>query len=184
MNEQEYALARDSASEATSPSDFTRVVESHWTAVYRMIHQLTGNRHDADDLTQETFARALAAWHSFAAGTNVRAWLLRIASNLFLDEHRKRRRRGVQSLECEVAGFEPSPDSTLETREQAALARAVLEKLSETTRLVFHLRVSEELPYREIAAMIGVTEEAARWHMRHARVTLLQRLENEKEDRT
>ena len=159
-----------------SSGDFARVVEAHWGTVYRLLARLTGNRHDADELTQETFLRALARWESFTAGTNLRAWLLRIASNLFLDEARRRKRRPTVVASEDVSSPAQLPGAELELREQAALARAALEALGETTRLVFHLRVTEELSFREIGAIARVSEEAARWHMHQARTKLLERL--------
>jgi RNA polymerase sigma-70 factor (ECF subfamily) len=166
-----------------TPDRFAAVVDAHWDAVYRMVFHLTGHRHDADELTQETFTRALARCASFKPGSNLRAWLLRIAGNLFLDECRKRRRRRAEPLEAEVPVAGDAPERNLETREQAALARAVLEELGPTTRLVFHLRVTEDLPFREIAALAGISEEAARWHMHQARQKLLARLRDPEEER-
>jgi RNA polymerase sigma-70 factor (ECF subfamily) len=156
-------------------------VETHWAAVHRLLSRMTGNRHDADEMTQETFLRALTRWNSFTIGTNVRAWLLRIASNLVLDEARRRKRRPAVPASDELPGRSDEPGTSLETREQAALVRAALEGLSETTRLVFHLRVTEELSFREIGAMAGVSEEAARWHMHQARTKLLERFQEPEE---
>ena len=64
---------------------FTDVVNEHWNRVYRLLHCLTGNTHDTEDLTQETFLRALKRLDSFRPGTAMRAWLLRIATNAFFD---------------------------------------------------------------------------------------------------
>ena len=169
-------MARADATPDSAPRDFSQVVEEHWDSVYRLVSRLTGNRHDADELTQETFLRALAAWGTFTVGTNVRAWLLRIASNLFLDETRRRKRRPASAVVEEPEGRGKEPGADLETREQAALARAFVEELGETTRLVFHLRVTEELSFREIGQMAGISEEAARWHMHQARIKLAERM--------
>jgi RNA polymerase sigma-70 factor (ECF subfamily) len=106
----------------------------------------------------------------------MRAWLLRIATNAFFDEQRKRKRAKLQPLVDELP-MNSSPTGTeLETTEQAALARAAMEELTELTRLVFHLRVQEDLSFREIAELAGTTEQAARWHMHQARTKLMARL--------
>ena len=177
-------MARADATPESDPGGFTQVVEQHWTSVYQLLSRLTGNRHDADELTQETFLRALAGWKTFTAGTNVRAWLLRIASNLFLDETRRRKRRPETAVVEEPAGPAKEPGADLETREQAALAWALVEELGETTRLVFHLRVTEELSFRDIGQMAGISEEAARWHMHQARTKLVERMRDEGEKRS
>src|SRR5262249_35448017 len=94
----------------------------------------------------------------------------------FYDQQRKRKRARAKPLDQEVPDTAAAPDHGLETAQQAALVRVAMEELSELTRMVFHLRVTEDLSFREIAEVAGTTEQAARWHMHHARTTLLQRL--------
>ncbi|MFL5338611.1 MAG: RNA polymerase sigma factor, partial [Gemmataceae bacterium] len=60
--------------------------------------------------------------------------------------------------------------------QQSELVRAALEELSELTRVVFHLRATEDLSFKEIAEVADTTEQSARWHMHHARTKLLERL--------
>jgi RNA polymerase sigma-70 factor, ECF subfamily len=156
--------------------DFTAIVNEHWNAVFRMLRNLGGDNHSAEDLTQETFLRALDRIAGFEPGTNMRAWLLRIATNAFFDEQRKRKRSKLHPMKDDVAAEVEGPGRDLETAEQATLARAALEELTELTRLVFHLRVQEDMSFREIAELAGTTEQSARWHMHHARTTLLARL--------
>jgi RNA polymerase sigma-70 factor (ECF subfamily) len=156
--------------------DFAAVVNEHWNGVFRLLRSLGGDVHAAEDLTQETLLRALDRLGGFTPGTNMRAWLLRIATNAFFDEQRKRKRAKSQAFEDETPGRVAEPGSELETKEQAALARAAMEEMTELTRLVFHLRVEEDLSFREIAEMAGTTEQSARWHMHQARTKLLARL--------
>lgn len=156
--------------------DFTSIVNDHWTAVYRFLFRMTGNAHDASDLSQETFLRALDRIASYRAGTNARAWLIRIASNAFFDVWRRRQRSGTDPLQVDPPDSRSPLEPCLEVAEQAQLARVAMESLSELTRMVFHLRVDEDLSYREIADIAGTTEQAARWHMRQARVKLMKAL--------
>src|SRR5438270_1661877 len=60
--------------------------------VYRVARHLAGSREEAEDLMQETYARAFRSWRSFTPGTNLRAWLLRILTNLNIDRGRKKQR--------------------------------------------------------------------------------------------
>lgn len=156
--------------------NFTEVVNQHWTAVYKLLHTLSGNLHDTEDLTQETFLKALNRLDSFQAGTNLRAWLLRIATNTFFDLRRKRKRINQEPLPNEVPGVSFQPGHAMEVGEQGERLRKAMLELTETTRTVFHLRATEELSFREIADMLGTSEEAARWHMHQARTKLLGRM--------
>jgi RNA polymerase sigma-70 factor, ECF subfamily len=152
---------------------FAEVVNEHWSAVYRLLFCLSGNTHETEDLTQETFLRALRRPGSFRPGSQLRAWLLRIASNAFFDERRKRKRSRARPLNHDPPGNRPIPGYRLEVAEQSARVHKALEELSELTRLVFHLRVQEDLSFKDIAEMAGTSEQSARWHMHHARTRLL-----------
>jgi RNA polymerase sigma-70 factor (ECF subfamily) len=151
---------------------FATVVNEHWTAVYRLLHCLTGHLQDTEDLTQETFLRALRQYDSFQPNGRLRAWLLRIATNAFYDVQRRRKRSRLTRLDEEPV-YEAPPGQAVEMAEQGQLVREAMKELPETTRLVFHLRVQEDLSYREIAEMTGTSEQAARWHMHEARTRLL-----------
>jgi RNA polymerase sigma-70 factor, ECF subfamily len=168
-------LGSAEADSTEPPDSFTVVVEAHWTAVYRLLYSLTGNPHDSEDLAQETFLRALRRWDSFKQGTNLRAWLLRIGTNAFFDIKRKKRTLKIGALPDDVPADNSSAETKLESQEEAQLIRAALTDLSELTRLVFHLRVTEDLSFKEIADLAGITEVAARQHMHQARSKLLKR---------
>jgi RNA polymerase sigma-70 factor (ECF subfamily) len=158
---------------AAAPDVFAAAVDAHWPAVYRLLFCITGNAHDAEELTQETFLRAWRRFDSFRPGTRLRAWLLRIATNAGLDVQRQRKRARQTPLPDDLPERQNGPGHRLETAEQAALLMAAMNELSETTRTVFHLRATESLSFREIAAMLDTTEQAARWHMHQARRKLV-----------
>jgi RNA polymerase sigma factor (sigma-70 family) len=158
-------------------ASFAAMVREHWDAVYRLLQSLSGNVHDTEDLTQETFLRAWNRIDSFQQGTNLRSWLLKIASNAFFDERRRKKRAKTQPLEeFEPAGKTKTPGYDLETTQQAARVREAMRTLSKLTCMVFHLRAVEGLSFRDIAAVAGTTEQSARWHMHHARTKLLEML--------
>lgn len=155
---------------------FAGLVCDHWDAVYRLLQSLSGDVHDTEDLAQETFLRAWGRIDSFRPETNLRSWLLKIASNAFLDETRRRKRSKVRPLEDEPMSRGEGPGTKLEVAETATRVREAMAELSELTRMVFHLRATEDLSFREIAEIAGTTEQAARWHMHHARTRLLELL--------
>ncbi|MEX2211298.1 MAG: sigma-70 family RNA polymerase sigma factor [Gaiellaceae bacterium] len=88
--------------------------------VYRVARHMVGSREEAEDLVQETYARAFRSWRQFTAGTNLRAWLLRILTNLNIDRGRKLQRTpDVQSLEAgDYYLFERLEDSGGEITEE------------------------------------------------------------------
>ena len=153
-------------------------INEHWTPVYRFVFlPRSGDRHDAEDLTQETFLRAgTGATRCPSGTTSRRAWLLRIAANAVLDVQRRRRRVVFTSLGHEPAVQSPPPEHRLEVAEQGEILRAAMRELTELTRMVFHLRATEDLSFREIGELVGTTEQGARWHMHQARTRLLKQL--------
>lgn len=151
-------------------------VREHWDNVFGHLYRLSGKQHVAEDLAQETFLRAGQQCRSFKAGTNLRAWLMRIATNAFLDSRRR----------ASVAKADPIKDDTVapaptmnvsDARELNEALTAALAGLPETARAVFLLRAREDMSFREIALAIGSTEETARWHMLQARRKLMQRMD-------
>lgn len=153
---------------------FDALVEQHWDSIYRLVYHLCGNVHDAQDLAQETFVKAMGAKGSFKAGTNLRAWLLRIASNSFLDLRRKKKTARATPMETEPAVTFPD---RAQNSELMQMLSGAIQQLDDTQRTVFLLRTQDDLSFREIAQVLETTEETARWHMLQARRRLMTQLE-------
>ena len=153
------------------------IVERHWNTVFRLLFRLTANDHDAEDLAQETFLRAIEKLGSFQPGTNMQAWLMRIATNAFLDLRRRRKTARAEPLRDDLAAAGSLPAGPDETTETGGLLAAALARLPDTQRVVFLLRSQEDLPFSRIAETLGVTEETARWHMLQARRQLMTELD-------
>src|SRR5689334_5660932 len=114
-----------------TPPSWDDVVRLHSARVYRLAYRLTGNQHDAEDLTQEVFVRVFRSLANYTPGT-FEGWLHRITTNLFLDAARRKQRIRFEGLADEMAhrlaGSEPTPaqafdDSHLDDDVQAALKR-------------------------------------------------------------
>lgn len=170
-----------SAAQAGDRSAFARLVEAYWTRLYRWLYHLTHDRHQAEDLAQDSFLKALANLHRFRAGTNFRAWLFRIAHNNFANQHRNARRRSA--LPDDLPTREPGPMETAVSRETLADLADAVQHLQTEFRAALMLRVEEELSFRQIAEVLGTTEETARWRVFKARQKLLSRLEGQQESR-
>lgn len=81
---------------------WAEIVDRHSDRVYRLAYRLTGNQHDAEDLTQEVFVRVFRSLHTYTPGT-FEGWLHRITTNLFLDQTRRKQRIRFESLGEDVA---------------------------------------------------------------------------------
>ena len=161
------------AAQAGDRDAFARLVECYWDRLYRWMYQLTRDRHKAEDLTQETFLKVLAALGSFRTGTNFRAWLFRIGHNNFVNLKRAER-KNVQTLSDDPPSRDPgTPDGSAADRESLRLVARAVEDLSAEFRSALLLRVDDQLSFRDVAAVLNITEETARWRVFKARQKLM-----------
>ena len=154
-------------------SAFARVAEAYYDRLFRWLYHLTRDRHRAEDLTQETLLKALAAVKSFRAGSNFRAWLFRIGHNNFVNLKRSER-KSPQSPAEEPPAADPTagPVTTAADREALARVSAAVGELPADFRTALLLRAEEGMSFREVAAVLKITEETARWRVFKARQKL------------
>ncbi len=150
---------------------FARLVERHWDNLFRWIYHLCHDRHTAEDLTQETFLKAMNGLHTFRAGTNFRAWLFRIGHNTFANHRRSQRPR--QPYPDDLAAGDEGPMEQALSREAMHLLAQAVGRLPADFRAAFLLRIEEGLSFRDIGEILGVTEETARWRVFKARQKLM-----------
>jgi RNA polymerase sigma-70 factor (ECF subfamily) len=161
------------AAQAGDRSAFACLIERYWDRLYRWLYRMTRDRHTAEDLTQETFLKALAAVKTFRAGSNFRAWVFRIGHNNFVNQKRSERRTKHQLPDDAAAPDLGSAETTMENREALeAIARAVAD-LPGDFRAALTLRVEEGLSFRDVARILNTTEETARWRVFKARQKLM-----------
>ncbi len=152
---------------------FALLVEQYWQRLYRWLYHLTHDRHQAEDLAQEAFLKALAGLGTFRPDGNFQAWLFRIAHNVFVNQ-RRRSGKVVVAFPDELVAAERGPAEQAMSREALqALARAV-GRLPTDFRAAFLLRVEEGLSFRDIAEVLQTTEETARWRVYKARKKLME----------
>jgi RNA polymerase sigma-70 factor, ECF subfamily len=142
----------------TAPS-WEDVVEAHSGRVYRLAYRLTGNRHDAEDLTQEVFVRVFRSLSSYTPGT-FEGWLHRITTNLFLDQVRRKQRIRFDALADDAAdrlpGREPGPAEAFDAAHFDDDVQHALDALLPEFRAAVVLADIEGLTYEEISATLGV----------------------------
>ena len=135
------------------------IVERHSDRVYRLSYRLTGNRHDAEDLTQEVFVRVFRSLSTYTPGT-FEGWLHRITTNLFLDQARRKQRIRFDAMTEERAdrltSGSPSPDAAYADQRFDDDVERALATLPPDFRAAVVLCDIEGLSYEEIAATLGV----------------------------
>ncbi len=151
---------------------FAVLVERYWDRLYRWLYHLTHHRHTAEDLAQEALLKAYASLARFRAGSNFRAWLFRIAYNNFVNQWRSPDRVRQRFPEHLAAQGEGPVEQVLSREALQLLARAV-GRLPADYRAAFLLRAEEELSFREIAEILEIKEETARWRVFKARQKLM-----------
>ena len=133
------------------------IVRDHSARVFRLAYRLTGNRHEAEDLTQEVFVRVFRSLDTFRPGT-FEGWLHRITTNLFLDQARRRRRIKFESLPENAAdrlmGSMPAPDLSLADQIFDDDIEVALRELKPEFRVAVVLCDVEGLSYEEISEIL------------------------------
>src|SRR6266513_4224429 len=150
------------------------IVRLHSARVYRLAYRLTGNPHDAEDLTQEVFVRVFRSLSSYTPGT-FEGWLHSITTNLFLDGARRRPRIRFEGLGDETAQrlhSGPTPAQAFDERHLDSDVQDALEALAPEYRAAVVLCDIEGLSYEEIAVTLGVKLGTVRSRIHRGRAQL------------
>ncbi len=156
---QTATFSSDADGQAWTPPTWEEIVSTHSGRVYRLAYRLTGNQHDAEDLTQEVFVRVFRSLSTYTPGT-FEGWLHRITTNLFLDMVRRKQRIRFDALGDDAAerlpSREPNPQQIFNDAHFDADVQQALDTLAPEFRAAVVLCDIEGLSYEEIAATLGV----------------------------
>jgi RNA polymerase sigma-70 factor (ECF subfamily) len=173
---------------------FNELMEASYRKVYNMAYRLTGNRSDAEDLTQEAFYRAYRSFGDYEGDRPFENWIFRIVTRLFLDLLRHRRRRvkavsfdaplqregGDDNLYFDMADSRPNPEQALLEGSLNEDLQVVLNSLTAEQRLLITLADIEQMPYKDIAEIINKPVGTVRSRLHRTHKLIRQRLETQR----
>jgi RNA polymerase sigma factor (sigma-70 family) len=161
--------------EQWQPPSWDEIVAQHSARVYRLAYRLTGNPHDAEDLTQEVFVRVFRSLASYTPGT-FEGWLHRITTNLFLDQARRKAKIRFDALADDADSRIPSrvvsPDTQVMNRLFEEDVESALAELPPDFRAAVVLCDIEGLSYEEISDVLGLKLGTVRSRIHRGRTML------------
>lgn len=165
--------------EREKPMNIEELYRTYFDIVYRYIRSISQDGSLAEEVTQETFFKALEKMDQFRGDCDVRVWLCQIAKNTLYDHLKKQKKQllGDERLEEAESADGELLEEKLAQRSQAMEIHKVLHRLSEPYKEVFSLRTFGELTFREIGMLFGKSENWARVTYYRARVKIREELE-------
>lgn len=187
----ETGLPDDAAmSDEERTAYFEREALQHLDGLYGAALRMTRNPADAEDLVQETYAKAFSSFHQFTVGTNLRAWLYRILTNSYINIYRKKQRQPKQAHtdtveDWQMAEVESHTSTGLRSAESVALdglpdtaVRDALQEIKDDYRMAVYLSDVEGFSYKEIAEIMATPIGTVMSRLHRGRKQLRDKLED------
>ena len=145
--------------------------------IYKYLFSLSLNAHTAEELTQETFYRAMLSINTYNGNCKISTWLCQIAKHLWFQELDKNRRKKTEPLDESFPDYSKSVESTVLDKQDKMSIYRMLHNLPEPMREVMYLRLSGELSFREIGELLNQSETWARVTFYRGKKKLMEGLE-------
>ena len=143
--------------------DMEQIYQEYFETVNKYLFCLTHNNDISEELTQETFYKAVKKIHTYKGDCKISVWLCQIAKNLWYDQCRKNKK--IVDMEdddlLDIEALDTTEEQVISNDEKISLYRK-MQKLDELTREVIYLRITGELSFKEIATILNKTENWAR----------------------
>ena len=162
-------------------TNIEQLYNTYFNDVYLYILRLSGDENIAEDITSDSFFKAMKSIDSFRGDCDVRVWLCQIAKNCYYSYLKKSKRTDLveDEIMAEIADHSPNAHEMYEKREEVEKIQRVLHKIDEPYKEVFMWRVYAELSFKQIAQIFGKTENWACVTYHRARKIIKERLEEE-----
>jgi RNA polymerase sigma-70 factor (ECF subfamily) len=182
------AIAEESslveACQSGDAAAFDSLVAKYASQVYNLAYRMVGDPEEAEDVAQLVFIRVFRSIGSFRGKASFTTWLYRVATNVCLDELKRRKRRPVPTEWPQDGEAEPEsppdiggdPEASVLRRERQELVQRAIQSLPETQRVVIILYDLQGLSYEEIAAALGATLGTVKSRLNRARLALKSKL--------
>ena len=161
-------------------AEFTHLVKAYETSVFRIVMGFVHQKEDAEDITQEVFVKAFQSLDRFAGRSSFSTWLYRIAIHTSLNELKRRKRRTLWSMAADMLQLpstNKNPEQALAEKAEQDEIRKAIDRLPEKQRMAFILSRYEELPQRDVALIMEISEGAVEQLLLRARDNLKKTLQ-------
>jgi RNA polymerase sigma-70 factor (ECF subfamily) len=171
---------------------FEGIVQAYEKKIYNLAFRMTGNHEDANDLAQEAFVKVYHSISTFRGDAKFSTWLYRIATNVCLDELRRKGRRKVEHLdepvftedgamEREIPDWSANPEEAFETREIQNMVQNGMKQLPDEQRIALVLRDIQGYSYEEISEMLNLSLGTVKSRINRGRLALKELLSKDRE---
>ena len=155
---------------------FDQVYQTYFDPVYRYVLSLSGSSQIAEEITQETFFKALRSLDQFQGRSSLKSWLCAIAKNLWLSELRRKKTQPIDEA-MQLSDPSVGPEEALVRQDESMRIHRLLHHLDEPYREVFTLRTLGQLSFRDIGELFGKSENWACVVYHRARAKIREKME-------
>ncbi len=155
---------------------FEQIYQTYFDPVYRYILSLSADPHIAEEITQETFFKAMQSLDRFRGDCSLKSWLCTIAKNQWFSYQRKQKSRPIEEVSF-LADPSIGPDETVSQMDENMRIHKLIHQLNDPYREVFTLRALGQLSFRDIAEIFGKTENWACVVYHRAKAMIRERME-------